>query len=243
MEPSTEVRIYPKPKKACKKVAQEIRKYISEWPKPRYDIALSGGSTPKKLFKVLSKKHRETIPWDKIHFWWGDERCVSPESDESNYKMAKDNLFLKISIPERNVHRIKGENQPETEAERYAAEIRNNLKNKNRLPVFDIIILGLGEDGHTASIFPDQLHLFHEEKLCAVASHPDTGQQRITLTGKVLNNAKRIYFLVTGESKAARISEIMNNDDAAKSLPAYHIEPVSGVLVWFIDEPAASKIS
>ncbi len=243
METSTEVRIYPKPKKVCRKVAQEIRKYIAEWPKPRYDIALSGGSTPKKLFKVLAKKHRETIPWDKVHFWWGDERCVSPESEESNYKMAKDYLFSKISVPERNIHRIKGEIQPEEEAIRYAAEIRNNLKSKNGIPVFDIILLGLGEDGHTASIFPDQLNLFHEEKLCAVASHPETGQKRITLTGRILNNAKRIYFLVTGESKADRISEIMSNDEAAKKLPAYHVEPVTGVLVWFIDEPAASKIS
>jgi 6-phosphogluconolactonase len=243
MGTSTEVRIYPKPKKVCKKVAQEIRKYINEWPKPRYDIALSGGSTPKKLFKVLSKKYRDTIPWDKIHFWWGDERCVPMESDESNYKMAKDHLFTKISLPERNIHRIKGENQPEDEAIRYAAEIRNNLKSKNSIPVFDIILLGLGEDGHTASIFPDQLHLFGEEKWCVAVNHPETKQNRITLTGKVLNNARRIYFLATGESKAARISEIMNNDDAAKNLPAYHVEPVSGELIWFIDESAASKIS
>jgi 6-phosphogluconolactonase len=139
MEPSTEVRIYPKPKKTCKKVAQEIMKYISEWPKPRYDVALSGGSTPKKLFKVLSKKHRDTIPWDKVHFWWVDERCVSPENDESNFKMAKDNLLSKIAIPERNIHRIKGENQPKAEALLYAAEISDNLKSKNSIPVFDII--------------------------------------------------------------------------------------------------------
>lgn len=243
METSTEVRIYPKPKKVCKVVARAIKKYTKEWPKPRYDIALSGGTTPKKLFKVLARKHRETIPWDKIHFWWVDERCVSPESDESNYKMAKEILFPKVSVPERNIHRIKGESEPEAEAQRYAAEIRNNLKSRNGYPVFDIILLGMGEDGHTASIFPNQMQLFSEDNFCAVASHPETGQNRITLTGKVLNNAKRIFFLVTGESKAERISEIMSNDDAAKNLPAYHVEPASGELIWFIDEPAASKIS
>jgi len=243
MTTSTEVKIYPKPKKVCKAVAREIRRITEGSPRPRFDIALSGGNTPKKLFKILAKKHRETIPWERIHFWWGDERCVSPTSDESNFKMANDFLFSRVRVPTKNIHRIKGENPPDEEAKRYAAEIGKNLINRGEVPVFDLILLGLGDDGHTASIFPDQLEIFEEKRNCVATKHPLTGQNRITLTGRVLNNASRVFFLVTGENKSMRVSEIMNNDEAAKLLPAYYIEPKNGSLIWFIDEPAASKIT
>ncbi|SHE76831.1 6-phosphogluconolactonase [Mariniphaga anaerophila] len=243
MTASTEVKIYPKPKKVCKAVAREILKLTQDSPQQRFDIALSGGNTPKKLFKILEKKHKDTIPWDRIHFWWGDERCVPPTSEESNFKMANDFLFTQVPVPPQNIHRVKGENPPEEEAKRYAEEIDSSLTHRGEVPVFDLIILGLGDDGHTASIFPNRLELFEEKRNCVVAQHPASGQNRVTLTGKVLNNASRIFFLVTGENKAMRVSEIMNNDEAAKLLPAYYIEPQNGSLIWFIDEPAASKIT
>lgn len=243
MEFSTEVRIFPKPKKVARKVAREIKKLILESKHERFDIALSGGNTPQKLFKALVKKHHDTIPWERVHFWWGDERCVKPDNDQSNFRMANEHLFVKIPVPSKNIHRIHGENNPATEADRYAAEIKKHLKMKDGVPAFDLILLGLGEDGHTASIFPGRPDLFHTNSLCAVAEHPETGQKRITLTGKILNNASNIFFLVTGEGKAKRISEIMNNEEEAKMLPAWHIQPVSGSLTWFIDEPAATQIS
>jgi 6-phosphogluconolactonase len=115
-----------------------------------------------------------------------------------------------------------------------------NYRGEN--PVFDLVLLGLGEDGHTASIFPDELELFEDERVCAVATHPLSGQKRITITGRVLNNANRVFFLVTGSNKSQRISEIMNDDEAAKLLPAYYISPKNGELIWFLDEPAAQKI-
>jgi 6-phosphogluconolactonase len=242
MTASTEVKIYPKPKKVAKAVARELFHLVHHSSQPRFDIALSGGNTPKKLFKVLTKKYSGSIPWNRIHFWWGDERCVSPASDESNFKMAGDLLFAHIKLPSSNIHRIKGENDPQTEAKRYAAEMDKYLNKRNKIPVFDLILLGMGDDGHTASIFPGQLDIFKETKSCVASRHPLSGQNRITLTGKVLNNANRIFFLVTGENKARRISGIMNNDEEAKQYPAYHIEPENGSLIWFLDEPAASHI-
>lgn len=243
MASATEVKIYPNPKKVCKELSKEILKMTRDSSQKRFDIALSGGSTPEILFKVLAKKYKETIPWERIHFWWGDERCVSPTSDQSNYKMASDVLFSQIKISSKNIHRIKGENLPEEEAVRYSSELDKHLNSRNGFPVFDLIILGMGDDGHTASIFPDNLELFQETRNCVVAKHPESGQKRVTLTGKVLNNANRLFFLVTGENKAERISEIMNNEESAKLLPAYYIEPENGMLIWFMDEPAASKIT
>lgn len=243
MAESTEVKIFLKPKKVARKVAREINKLIQESNRKRFDIALSGGSTPKKLFRALVKKHHDSIPWERVHFWWGDERCVSPESEESNFRLANESLFQKIPVPSKNIHRIHGENIPETEAKRYSDELMMQLQIVENVPLFDLILLGLGEDGHIASIFPDHLDLFHTDSYCAATEHPETGQKRITLTGKVINHARNIFFMVTGENKALRVSEIMNNEEVAKKHPAWHVDPIHGSLTWFIDEPAASQIS
>lgn len=243
MTAKTEVRIFAKPKKVYKVVAKEIFNITQESTQPRFNIALPGGNTPKKLFCILGNKYKDEIPWERIHFWWGDERCVPPDNLNSNFKLAQDHLFSHIEVPEENIHRMKGENIPEKEAIRYTHEIEKNLNYRGENPVFDLVILGLGEDGHTASIFPDQIELFEEEQICAVSQHPITGQNRITLTGRVLNNSSRIFFLVIGENKAQRVSEIMNDDEAAKLLPAYYISPQNGELTWFLDDAAATKIS
>jgi len=243
MGTETEVRIFAKPKNIYNAIAKEIIKLIQNSNQEIFDIALSGGNSPKGLFKKLSSKYADDIPWEKINFWWGDERCVDPDNDQSNYKMTRDYLFSQISVPEENIHRIRGEADPEEEAIRYANEMESTLNSKENTPVFDIIILGLGDDGHTASIFPDQFELLEDERSCAVAQHPITGQKRITVTGKVINNANQIFFLVTGEKKAMRIAEIMNDNEAAKLLPAYYISPKQGELIWFLDDEAAALIS
>ena len=242
MSVSTEVKIYSNQKQVVKALAKEIFKLTKSTVHERINILLSGGNTPTALFKRINKKYADTIEWERIHLWWGDERCVSPENEYSNYKLAYDYLISQIAIPANNIHRIKGENIPEEEAARYASEIKESLNYRGEDPVFDLAILGLGEDGHTASIFPDEIELFEDERICAVATHPLSGQKRITVTGRVLNNANRIFFLVTGANKAQRISEIMNDDEAAKLLPAYYISPTNGELIWFIDEAAAQKI-
>ncbi len=243
MEHITEVRIYKNPKKVYNAIAKSIVQLTQDSNQKIFNIALSGGNSPKGLFEKMSKKYHDKIPWEKIHFWWGDERCVPPSDEQSNYKMAVDNLFSQIEIPKKNLHRIRGEEDPEGEARRYSADLNENLNSRGNNPVFDLIILGLGDDGHTASIFPDQLELLEYPENCAVAEHPLSGQKRITVTGTVLNNATRIFFLVIGESKAMRVSEIMNDSEAAKLLPAYYIAPTNGELTWFLDEEAASMIS
>ncbi len=242
MSTSVEVKIFPTQKKAVKSLAKGIYKFISDSTQKRFDIALSGGSTPKLLLDVLAGKYSDKLPWERIHLWWGDERCVPPDSKESNFKMAAGHLISKIAIPDENIHRIKGENVPEEEAIKYAKQIKAQLNSRGDWPVFDLIILGLGDDGHTASIFPYQMDVFRHDDICTVTQHPITGQKRVTLTGKVLNNANRVFFLVTGKSKSMRIAEIMNDDEAAKLLPAYYIEPENGELTWYIDQDAAALL-
>jgi 6-phosphogluconolactonase len=242
MENNIEVKVTDSPKKLAKRVAKAIAGMVHKTGKERIHIALSGGTTPRILFERLALKYGELIEWNKIHLWWGDERCVDPGSSESNFRMTEESLISKVSIPKDNIHRIRGEAIPEEEAIRYGEEIRRLLHIKGDLPVFDLVLLGLGEDGHTASLFPDNLELLQSDKLCSVAIHPQSGQKRITLTGKVINNAHNIFFMVTGSGKARRVSEIMNNLPEAKSLPAYHILPLHGRLTWYLDTQASEMI-
>lgn len=203
----------------------------------QFNIALSGGSTPKIIFEELSKNYKDKFDWNEIHFYWGDERCVPPDDTESNYGMTKKYLLDHINIPRENIHRIKGENDPVIEAERYSDEIKILVNSKNGLPNFDLVMLGLGEDGHTASIFPDQMNLLHSEKICEVATHPSTGQKRITITGKVINNSRAVTFLATGEGKSETLKKVLKEKD--ERLPATYIQPFNGSLKYFVDESAA----
>ncbi len=208
----------------------------------KFNIALSGGSTPKSLFCALADNYADKLNWSKINFFWGDERSVSPDDEQSNYKTAKKNLLDRINIPSENIFRIKGENNPEEEAERYSSLLKSNLKILNNLPSFDFILLGIGEDGHTASIFPNQMHLLKSDKICEVAIHPETGQKRITLTGKVINNANNICFMVSGENKAIVVSQILKNLEEARNYPANYIISNSGLVQWHLDKRAAKYL-
>lgn len=223
----------------CKELISVINDELLE--KDKVNIALSGGNTPKAVYKKLIS-FNDNLDWKKINLFWGDERCVPPDNDESNYKMAKDSLIDYIKIPPENIKRIMGENNPEQEAKRYSDVIKSNLSEINGLPSFDINILGLGEDGHTASIFPNQMNMLNSDNICETAYHPVTRQKRITLTGKVINNSKRIFFLVSGKNKSSVISEIINEKGDYLKYPAYHIKPLSGDMVWYLDSDAAFKI-
>lgn len=205
-------------------------------------VALSGGSTPKILFDLLAADYKMAIDWNRIHFYWGDERCVQPTDEESNFKMTQDRLLSKVAIPEANIHRVKGEANPDDEAVRYGSEIEKRLVKKNGIPVFDIIILGMGSDGHTASIFPHEMELLESEAICAVANHPESGQKRVSLTGPVINAAKSVCFLVTGEGKKEKVREIIKNEGSASDYPAAHIKVNEGELIWFLDEAAAQEV-
>jgi len=205
-----------------------------------FHLAISGGSTPLKWFKHLSAQYASLMPWSRFKVFWVDERCVPPDDSESNYGMARHHLLRHVGIPEDQVYRIRGEYDPYSEADRYASLLQENLPAKNGSPLFDLIVLGMGDDGHTASVFPGQIHLFDSEKLCEVAAHPETGQKRITLTGKAINNAHNVVFLVTGGQKAPVLNQII--DDNKQDLPASLVSPDHGVLEWYLDASAAKNL-
>lgn len=238
------VRVFPSPAAMASKLAEEIVRRIvasanSERP---YSMALSGGSTPELLYSFLFDEFADDVPWDFVHIFWGDERCVSPESSDSNYGLVKKYMVEKTELPSSNVHRIKGEEEPVFEAMRYSGELATMLPSRDKLPVFDLILLGLGEDGHTASIFPDQKQLLNSDRFCDVAVHPSSGQKRITLTGKILNNAEAVIFLVAGVKKAGVVSAILNDDETSLAYPAAYIKPAYGSLDYYIDSEAASLL-
>lgn len=206
-------------------------------------LGLSGGSTPKSLFKYWSEKHANDIDWSAIRFFWGDERCVPPTDDESNYKMTKEFLFDNLNVPTGNIFRIHGEDVPATEAVRYGSVLTDQLRFVDGIPSFDILMLGMGDDGHTASIFPHQMDLWDSNDFCVVATHPVSGQKRVSLTGKVINAAKHITFLVTGESKAEKVQEILGDREQVRTIyPAARVAPQNGKLIWFLDKKAAEKL-
>jgi len=221
-------------------LAQMLFELLKAKNKESIHIALSGGNTPKIIFAYLAERHGKNLRNRQFHFWWGDERCVSPDNDESNYKHALDLWLNPIGTLPGNIHRILGENTPEMEAIRYQDELKKWLPVRNGFPVFDLAILGLGEDGHTASIFPGNLPLFTIDPWCAVAEHPETKQKRITLTGQVLNNSDRIVFVSTGIKKAKMVKEVAI--DRNKIFPASHIQPEFGELTWLLDKESSSLI-
>lgn len=221
-------------------VAHDFTRYLLEQiaGKTHFNIALSGGSTPKRLFKLWASEYADQFDWSVLHFYWGDDRCVPPGSEESNYGVTQSLLFDHVPVPTTNIHRVRGEDEPASEAERYGELIEKNLPSANGLPAFDLIILGMGDDGHTASIFPHQMELLTASSICAVATHPTSGQQRVSLTGPVINNAERVTFLVTGENKAKKVDSILNKTSGHQAYPAAYILPRTGDLHWFLDAPA-----
>lgn len=238
------VKIFPSPDELALKFAEELVSIITESAKVKktFTVALSGGSTPEVLFALLGSKYASSIPWEYVHFFWGDERCVPPDNSESNFAMTRRALLSKIEIPSANIHRIKGEDDPEIEAVRYSEEVLSFTRNKHDLPVFDLILLGLGDDGHTASIFPGHLDMLNSDKICLTASHPVTQQKRITLTGRVINNADIVTFLVTGKKKEDIVEKILKNKPEAINYPAFYVVPSHGSLSWFLDEDAGRLI-
>lgn len=207
-----------------------------------YSIALSGGNTPLKIFDYLSKNFRDKIEWNKIKFFWGDERCVHPIHSESNFKLAKEYLFNHIAIDETNIFRIKGELNPINEAKDYSNIMGTNLPIENGYPKFDFILLGLGEDGHTASIFPHEIELFNSSNYCEVATHPLSGQKRITITGNIINNAETNMIIAVGENKAEILSEILIKNEFTKRYPVELVNPKNGKLLWLLDKEAAKLV-
>ena len=226
-------------------VAVQFSAYFAEQAVGRdvFHVALSGGSTPKIVFDVLAENFADQVDWSKVHFYWGDERCVPPSNDESNYKMTVEHLFSKIDVPHENINRILGEKDPNGEAMRYANLLEIDLDRVDGIPQFDLVILGMGDDGHTASIFPHEIELWNAEDHCVVATHPDSGQKRVSINGKVINTAKEVAFLVTGASKAEKVEAVIEKTEGSEVYPASLVNPKSGKLIWFLDREAAAKLN
>lgn len=237
------IKIFPSVTELTDHLVSEISTRLATMPAGRFfSIALSGGSTPKAIFKRIAEKHSNAIDWSKVLIFWGDERCVPPSDNESNYRMAYENLFKHLPVPALNFCRIMGEENPVAEAARYSEKVDTMLPHKHAVPQFDLILLGLGEDGHTASIFPNNIDLFNSRKLFEVSGHPVTGQKRITVTGRLINNAREVCFMVTGSGKAEKVAQILQKKSGWAGLPASLVDPSGGKLVWLLDEAAGSEL-
>ena len=206
------------------------------------NVALAGGNTPGGVYSMLATNpYQGRVDWGRLHFFWGDERMVPPEHQDSNFRMVQKTLLDHIKIPDVNVHRIRGEIAPEQAAEEYASLLNDHFKAD--LPEFDIILLGLGEDGHTASLFPETDAVEECEKHVVAVFVSKLSTWRVTLTLPVLNAAREILFLVSGKSKSEIVQRIMSIKQPAKELPATMVNPQNGELHWMLDSEAMVLIN
>jgi 6-phosphogluconolactonase len=207
-----------------------------------FSVALAGGNTPKRVYELLAtERFAQRVEWPQVDLFFGDERCVPPDHPDSNYAMVYEALISNVEIPAKNVHRIIGEGNPGESARLYENQLRTFFAGA-AWPHFSLVLLGMGEDGHTASLFPGSDAL-NEKSKWVVATRPDgSNHDRITLTVPVFNNAARVVFLVTGAAKAARLAQVLRPQPGSDPLPAQAIQPVAGSLEWLVDSAAASLL-
>ncbi len=205
----------------------------------RCAVALSGGSTPAALYALLATEaFAPRIDWSRLEVFWGDERCVPPDHEQSNYRMARETLLAKVPVPEANVHRIRGEGDPKLAAVSYEELLRRTLGPTG----FDLVLLGMGDNGHTASIFPG-LPAVTEPSRWVLAQYVEVvGMWRVTLTPAVINAADHATFLVAGAEKAERLREVLEGPEQIEVLPSQAIRPTRGALRWLVDAAAAERL-
>jgi 6-phosphogluconolactonase len=239
----TAIRVLPDPaalaEAAARHVVESARAAIDA--RGAFSIALSGGSTPRDLHLRLSKAPlADQISWRHVHVFFGDERCVPPDDSQSNYHMAQETLLTRVPIPPEQIHRMRGELPPESAAESYARELENFFQNDP--PRLDVILLGMGDNGHTASLFP-HLTAVHEHKAWVVAEYvSEVSMWRITLTPPVLNLGRDVIFLVSGAAKAAMLAQVLEGPYAPDERPAQVVRPSPGELTWLVDAAAAAEL-
>jgi 6-phosphogluconolactonase len=242
----TSVAIFPTPmvmaESAARLFAARAAEAVSA--RGRFTAALSGGKTPVALYRLLAKApYVSQIPWTRVHLFWGDERCVPPDHADSNYRTVRERLLDHVPIPPVNVHRMPGEMDPVEGAARYEEQLREFFApHGDGFPVFDFILLGLGEDGHTASLFPGTRAI--RESARWVLGHYVDAQKgwRITLTPPVINAARTVVFIVSGAGKAAVLQEILEGPLRPDTLPAQIVRPAEGTLLWMVDREAAALL-
>jgi 6-phosphogluconolactonase len=215
-------------------------------PTGRFTVALSGGSTPRALYSLLaSDQFRPRVPWPQVHLFWGDERCVSPDHSESNYRMAREALIDAVPIPTQNIHRMPAEYEDHARA---ATEYEQTLKAffgvpAGEWPRFDLILLGMGNDGHTASLFPGTSALAERKRWVTANYVEKLDTHRLTLTVPVINHAANVVFLISSESKASVLREVLEGQYEPQRLPSQLIRPVEGKLLFIVDRAASKELT
>ncbi|HEX8129528.1 MAG TPA: 6-phosphogluconolactonase [Pyrinomonadaceae bacterium] len=209
----------------------------------RFSVALAGGSTPKRIYELLAGSEFATqLYWPGVHVFFGDERCVPPDDADSNYRMANEALLSRVALPAENVHRMRGEGDAVANARLYEDELRGFFGDDAAWPEFDLVMLGMGDDGHTASLFPGT-HALDVQTAWVTANWVEKfDTYRVTLTAPAINHARHVMFIVTGASKAERLREVIHGAPDTQRLPSQLIQPRAGALAWFLDEAAAAKL-
>lgn len=236
--------IHPTPAALCEALAASMVDTISELLKtqPRCSLVLSGGSTPKALFQELAKAHKDAPIWGKVDFFWGDERFVLADDARSNNKMAREHLLAPLGITEAQIFPMPTtEPTPDATAQAYEATLREYFSGQDG-PVFDILLLGMGTDGHTASLFPGTAALQEETRWVVEGKAPDAPTQRISLTLPAINHARRVYFLLTGDAKGEALAPQMSQPVDASSRPTGAVAPKEGELIFWLDQAAANHL-
>jgi len=230
---------------AADEVARRAKQAVQA--RGRFAVALSGGTTPRGLYAHLASDptHRREVPWEKVHFFWGDERHVPPDHPDSNSRMAHDALLAKVPVRSKNIHRIPTASPDVDRAARHYEEVLRAFfrLSAGQLPRFDLVLLGLGVDGHTASLFPGTQALHEQHRLVVANWVGRLGVSRITLTAPVFNNASCVIFLVSGEDKASPLRAVIAGGQEPAELPAQLIRPIDGEVVWLVDEAAARLLN
>lgn len=226
--------------RASRRFYEAAERALADPQRGRFLVALSGGSTPRALHQALVAHYRELIPWERVQIFWSDERCVPPDDKESNYRMARETLLELVPLPAENIHRMPGER---TDYDAAAADYEAEIRQVFGLPPdvllrFDLILLGMGPDGHTASLFPGTPALHETGKLVAANWVPQQHMERLTFTYPLINNARQVMFLAAGAEKAEALRDVLSGQTTIDERPAVGVRPVDGEVIWMVDREA-----
>ena len=252
---NAQIRVYSDPEELALKAARAFARYADQYVvgSGRFSVALSGGSTPKAMFSILAEDpFKDTVPWESVYFFWGDERCVPPDHQDSNYRMATESLLSRVAVPKENIFRIPAEDEDhERAANEYELALmkffvsgkKSGTAPLSNVPRFDLVMLGMGPDGHTASLFPGTTALQVTDRV-VVSNYVEKFKTfRITLTAPTINNARNVTFLAAGADKAETLKNVLEGPYQPELYPSQMIKPTNGALLWMIDHAAAKLLS
>jgi 6-phosphogluconolactonase len=237
--------VFDDPERVARAAARRVVELASSAIKERgvFSIALAGGTTPRRVYELLAgEEFRDSVDWPNVHVFFGDERAVPFDHPDSNFRMANEALLSHVRLPERNIHRIEGLGDAAANASDYESEMRGLFGDEAEWPRLDLVLLGMGDDGHTASLFPNTAALDERRAWVAVNWVEKLGAWRVTLTAPAINAARHVIFLVNGAGKAERLREVLKGEHDPSRLPSQLIRPHDGTLEWFVDRAAAAGL-